>query len=67
MAKGKSVPPVVVRPTPGLTPEETRNIRARAWAFVFDCHEKKKATRPGGPDDAEESKNDRTDTASIYE
>lgn len=36
-------------------------MRARAWAFIFDCHAKKKATRPGRPDDAEESKDDHTD------
>ena len=45
---------------PDTTPDQARDARARAWAFVFDCHAKKKATRPGGPDDAEESKNDHT-------
>ncbi len=36
-----------------LTPEQARNIRAHAWAYVFRCHEMKKAARPGSPDDAE--------------
>jgi hypothetical protein len=54
-----------VKATPGITEELARDVRARAWAYIFDCHAKKKAARPGGPDDAEESKNDRTDTASI--
>ena len=43
-----------------LTPEQASDARGRAWAFVFECHAKKKAARPGGPDDAEEPKNDRT-------
>ena len=48
-----------------ITTEQAREARARAWAYIFDCHAKKKAARPGGPDDAEESNNDRTDTTSI--
>jgi hypothetical protein len=51
--------------SPDTRPEEVRDARARAWAYIFDCHAKKKAARSGGPDDAEESKNDRTDTPSI--
>jgi hypothetical protein len=34
---------ITVRPHPGLGSERARDIRARAWAFVFDCYEKKKA------------------------
>jgi hypothetical protein len=30
--------------------EHFRDTRARAWAYVFDCHCKKEATRPGSPD-----------------
>ena len=41
------------KPATGLTPEEARDIRARAWMFIFRCHEMKKAARPGSPDDAE--------------
>jgi hypothetical protein len=37
--------------------EHFRDTRARAWAYVFDCHCKKEATRPGSPDDAKEIKN----------
>ena len=55
----------IYRPRLDVTSEQARDIRACAWAYIFDCHAKKKATRPGGHDDAEESKNDRTDTASI--
>jgi hypothetical protein len=39
----------------GLTPEQARDVRARAWAFVFACLERKKATRPGAPDARKES------------
>lgn len=42
---------ITLTPATSIPPEQARDARARAWAFVFDCH-KKKATRPGGPDDA---------------
>jgi hypothetical protein len=35
------------RPHAGITPEQTRSVRARAWAFVFQCwQEKQKADEP---------------------
>jgi len=34
---------IIAESTPGLTPEEARDVRARAWRFVFDCWEQKKA------------------------
>ncbi len=49
---------IIVKPTPGMTPQEARDVRARAWHFVFDCYAKKKAARPGGPDDAERRSNE---------
>ena len=45
-----------------MAPEQARDARARAWAYVFRRHEMKKATRPGSPDDGEESKNASTAT-----
>jgi hypothetical protein len=42
-------------PRPSISPQQDRDIRARAWAFVFECYHKKEATRPGGPNDAKES------------
>ena len=45
------------RRTAYATPEQAREARARAWAFVFECYAKKKGARPGAPDDGEESKN----------
>jgi hypothetical protein len=48
---------ITINATPGITPQQARDTRARAWRYVFDCHAKKKATRPGGPDDGKETKN----------
>jgi len=39
--------PIRARPHYGTTPEQARAFRARAWRFIFDCHEKK-----GGPETA---------------
>ena len=38
-----------------ITPEQARDIRACAWAFVFECfdrHEKEAVSGRGGEDDA---------------
>jgi hypothetical protein len=52
-------------PRPDATPEGELDALAAVYAYILRCGdarraEKKKATRPGGPDDAEEPKNDRT-------
>ena len=31
-----------VRRVPYLTPEQARDMRARAWVYVFSCYEAKK-------------------------
>ena len=49
------------------TPEVEVKAVAAAYRFILDCHAKKKATRPGGPDDAEDPENDRTATEIILE
>jgi hypothetical protein len=46
---------IVVKPNPGITPEQARDARARAWAFVFECfyrHEKEAVSGHGGEDEA---------------
>ena len=45
---------------PSISPQEGPDVRARAWAFVFDCYRKKKAaTSPvSRPNDAERSQID---------
>jgi hypothetical protein len=38
--------------TSGITPEQARDVRARAWRFVFDSYEQKKAAdEPGSEND----------------
>jgi hypothetical protein len=41
----------------GATPEAETSALAAVYKFVLDCHAKKKATRPGGPDDARKESN----------
>ncbi len=56
-----SSPRVVYASCPDATSESEANALADVYRFlIFDCYAKKKATRPGGPDDTEELKNDRT-------
>jgi hypothetical protein len=43
----KSSPHIIVTPASGITPEEARGARSRAWAYVFECWHAKK----GGPHD----------------
>ncbi len=52
--------PRVVRPAcPDFTPEQERDTRARAWAYVFDCYEaKKKAGVPLAGDGMKGSEHD---------
>ena len=45
----------IVNPSPGMAPEQARDARARAWRFVFDRWEQKKAAgKDGSEDDASE-------------
>ncbi len=47
-------PRIVLRPNPNVTPEQARDARARAWAFVFECfyrHEKEAVSGRGSEDD----------------
>jgi hypothetical protein len=35
-------PDIIAKPPPGMTPEQIRDARSRAWMFVFRCwHERK--------------------------
>jgi hypothetical protein len=62
-----SNPRIVYTPHPNATPETELSALAAAYRFILDCHAKKKATSPGGPDDAEDMENDRTATEIIPE
>jgi hypothetical protein len=39
----------VFRPAPGITAEQAKDARARAWEFIFDCHAKKRPPSPVAP------------------
>ncbi len=41
---------IIIRPHAGLTPDETRDLRARALRYALDCYERHKAagTEDGG-------------------
>jgi hypothetical protein len=53
---------ITLRSTPGTTPEQARNARARAWVFIFDCYAKKTARTRGGEDAMKGSNDDRAST-----
>jgi len=46
--KINDAPVLGVKPTAGITPEQARDARARAWRFVFDRWEQKKAAGEDG-------------------
>ena len=48
---------IVCRPSPSIAPEQARDARTRAWAFVFQCWQEKRkvaerASAPDGRDNA---------------
>jgi hypothetical protein len=45
--KGAGEPRVAIRPLSGISQEQARDARARAWAFVFQCWQEK---QEGGRD-----------------
>ena len=50
---------IVRVPHEGVAPEQARSLRARAWRFVFDCWEQKKAAgRVGGEEHARKESKD---------
>jgi hypothetical protein len=50
---------IIVKSAPSISPEEASNARARAWRFVFDCWEQKKAAgEVGGEEHARKESND---------
>jgi len=43
---------IAVKPLPGISFEEARDARARAWSFVFRCWQAKQmAVEPAHPND----------------
>jgi hypothetical protein len=43
---------VVYRVRPDATPEAELKALAAVYRFILDCHARKEAVRPDGPDDA---------------
>ncbi len=41
----------VIKPNPGLSVEQARDARARAWKFIFDAYHRKAAGSSGGEDE----------------
>jgi hypothetical protein len=54
-----------LKPDAGLTSEQLRDVRARAWSYVFACHAKKKAAPVSGPDDGTKVKEDSANVSSL--
>ncbi len=52
-----SNPRIFYSPCPDTKPETEISALSNVYRFILDCHTKKEAARPGGPDDGEESKN----------
>jgi len=40
---------IVCRSSPSIAPEQGRDTRARAWAFVFQCWQEKRKTAERAP------------------
>ena len=51
-------PDIAVKPLLGISPEEAHDVRARAWAFVFQCWQDKQKGGPAtAPADAPSARN----------
>jgi hypothetical protein len=55
-------PYITVKPLSGISSDQTRDARARAWAYVFECFNRREIQKGGPttsrPDAAKEIKND---------
>ncbi len=62
-----STPRVVLSSRQDLMPEQARDARARAWAFVFQCWQEKQKGCPttSSPDSAKGGSSDSSAKASI--
>ena len=59
-------PRIAYTPLPDATPEGELEALAAVYAFVLDCHDRKKATDgSGGQDDGKEIEDDPADKASV--
>ena len=58
-----SNPPIVYTSHPDATPEGELNALANVYRLILDCHAKKEATLPGGPDARKENPHDSGNTS----
>ena len=53
---------ITVKSLPGISPEQARATRAKAWLYVFGCfHQNQGGTRLGAPNDGTKSKENSAD------
>jgi hypothetical protein len=57
-----SLPKVIYHARKDATPESELSALGAVYKFLLESAASKKATCPGGPDDAEDLRNDRTAT-----
>lgn len=55
----RSQPKITYRQREGVTPEQAREARARAYAFIFECYAKKEAEKKKPPSGASEAREER--------
>jgi hypothetical protein len=52
---------IVLHVEGGISAEQARDARARAWGYVFRCHANKEAANRGGRDDVRKDRHAHTD------
>ena len=52
-------PRIIYTPRPDVTPENEREALASVYAFIFRCHEEKRAAGQSGQDSAKGDQHDR--------
>ena len=55
----------VLRPYPGITPEQASDIRAACWAYVFRCYESRKNPAAGPSERGEHDGTTKEDSANV--
>ena len=58
-------PRIVIVSRSSISPKETRDVRARAWSYIFGCYEKRKAAVLTGGDDTRKEDQHASDKPSI--
>jgi hypothetical protein len=59
---------ITLKPAAGLTPDQVRNARSRAWRYVFDCFNRREELEGGcgtAPDEGERSSDEFASTKHL--